>query len=1082
MNARGIASDKKRRALFDFHRVNVDILIILETHSNPNCETIWENEWGGKAIYAHGTSASKGVAIFTSKGIYKKCVNTIKDIQGRYIIFDLVEDEHIATFVAIYAPNQDDPQFYIEIAKELRNRQEHKIIVGDFNLTLDVELDRLNTYCNNNKARDEVLGMMEEFNLKDIWRVRNPEKREYSWIKNTQRSVERKASRIDFVLISSGLDQKVEMIMYLSSIQTDHRATYIVVEFEPNERGAGYWKMNTSILHNADFLKLMEEELRSSINSSINKKPTELWEILKERIKKTTQRFTRENKSKEKLIIGQLSEKVNEYEERLPLQEDEDKLYMDTKAELEELVMERITGVMFRCKANWYELGERNTKYFYTLEKEKYNAKTCYKMINEDTGNILSKHSIIEYQRQYYQTLYSEDKDVEFNMSNTYGIKVPSGIKEQQEVQLTLGNLAEAVKDMNNNKTPGSDGIPVDFYKVFWRILREPLYNMMVEVYSEGILLPSMREGILNLIPKANKDTRRIKNLRPITLLNTDYKIIEKAVANKMLPALKTIINRDQRGFMKERRISVNIRKMLDIIHYAEKEDLEAVILSLDFVKCFDKCSFSILHGSLDFFNFGKIVKDWTQILYKDFSVKIQNNGNFSTPIDIHKGVHQGGCCSSVYFLVIAEILALALRNNEDIEGISIRNIRSLLNQFADDMDVFSLCTEKSVRAICNELDQFRFQSGFTVSYDKTTLYRIGSLRHTNARMYDIDQYNWSNNDINVLGVTIAHEDVISKNYSDIEQKVEKILKAWYNRGLSLIGKVQVINTLIASLFVYKMMVLPTIPDTVVKRVDNLIRDYLWNGRKSKISYTIMQNPKDHGGLKLVNLKKKDKALKATWPQILSNEPDYAEVVYHLMRCTVIGEDIWRVSLTPQDVNNMRSMPQFWKDVLLAWSEINCYYNKRIENQLVWYNSEIRVKNKPVMWNDAYLAGLKYVHQLFDRGEFKTCEQINQEYGLSVMRYNSLKVAIPAEWKDFFKETDKGCFCPLPPHNYDKCLYVYGRSWSRQVYNLLLDDVMLMHNKYLKWKQDLGSHDISDGLSGNLQNMHKDVYSGHKCG
>ena len=96
-----------------------------------------------------------------------------------------------------------------------------------------------------------------------------------------------------------------------------------------------------------------------------------------------------------------------------------------------------------------------------------------------------------------------------------------------------------------------------------------------------------------------------------------------------MTPALDQIINKDQRGFMKNRRISVNIRKMLDIMHMAEVKDMEAVILSLDFVKCFDKCSFSILHGSLDFFGFGKIVKDWTKILYTDFSVKIQNDGHF---------------------------------------------------------------------------------------------------------------------------------------------------------------------------------------------------------------------------------------------------------------------------------------------------------------------------------------------------------------------------------------------------------------------------------------------------------------------
>ena len=67
----------------------------------------------------------------------------------------------------------------------------------------------------------------------------------------------------------------------------------------------------------------------------------------------------------------------------------------------------------------------------------------------------------------------------------------------------------------------------------------------------------------------------------------------------------------------------------------------------------------------------------------------------------------------------------------------------------------------KSLAAIDRELQNFRLQSGFTVSYDKTTIYRIGSLRHSSAQMYSMEQYKWSNDDINVLGVTIAHNDIV---------------------------------------------------------------------------------------------------------------------------------------------------------------------------------------------------------------------------------------------------------------------------------------------------------------------------------
>ena len=156
--------------------------------------------------------------------------------------------------------------------------------------------------------------------------------------------------------------------------------------------------------------------------------------------------------------------------------------------------------------------------------------------------------------------------------------------------------------------------------------------------------------------------------------------------------------------------------------------------------------------------------------------MKIQNNGHFSQQIPIQKGVHQGGCCSSIYFLIIAEILAISLRSNQNIEGITLHDIRNLLNQFADDMDIFSICTEHSLKEIHRELEDFRLQSGFTVSYEKTTLYRIGSLRHSKAQMYNLSEFSWSNQDITVLGVTISHEDILEKNYSSIVKKARTIL------------------------------------------------------------------------------------------------------------------------------------------------------------------------------------------------------------------------------------------------------------------------------------------------------------------
>ena len=269
----------KRRAIFQYHRKNADILIIQETHSKVENEKIWESEWGGRAIYSHGTPAARGIAVFLKKEIFPNVGEIFIGNDGRVIMFNIREKDMNITIVALYAPNKDSPLFFSQIEEQLKERSEHKIVIGDFNLTLDVELDRKNTYCNNNKALQEVENIMDHYLLKDIWRIRYKEKREYSWFKKDRTTGERKASRIDLALVSGGLDQYIEHTQYLSSIETDHRALYMLVDVSQVQRGRGFWKLNTSYLSNRKYVEEMNTELQISIQSTQNWNPQDRWGI-----------------------------------------------------------------------------------------------------------------------------------------------------------------------------------------------------------------------------------------------------------------------------------------------------------------------------------------------------------------------------------------------------------------------------------------------------------------------------------------------------------------------------------------------------------------------------------------------------------------------------------------------------------------------------------------------------------------------------------------------------------------------------------------------------------------------------------
>ena len=215
---------------------------------------------------------------------------------------------------------------------------------------------------------------------------------------------------------------------------------------------------------------------------------------------------------------------------------------------------------------------------------------------------------------------------------------------------MSLKEITNAVKELNKNKTPGADGLPVEVYIMFWNILKHPLLEALNFAYEKGELHESALNGIISLIPKSGRDSRIIKNLRPITLLNTDYKILEKCLANRLKIKLPQIINEDQKGFMSDRRIGNNIRRIIDAVQMCKREDLPIAIISIDAEKAFDRVELDSLIGVLEYFNIGKSFQKWVRVCFHNAKAAVINGGRVSQKINITRGVKQGGCCSAFFF------------------------------------------------------------------------------------------------------------------------------------------------------------------------------------------------------------------------------------------------------------------------------------------------------------------------------------------------------------------------------------------------------------------------------------------------
>ncbi|KAL9975443.1 hypothetical protein ACROYT_G012604 [Oculina patagonica] len=198
---------------------------------------------------------------------------------------------------------------------------------------------------------------------------------------------------------------------------------------------------------------------------------------------------------------------------------------------------------------------------------------------NENEFAVSDKEILTECEA-FYKKLYSSkiqadsiplDTDHFFQENDTVLNKEES---DSIEGLLTDAECIAALKDMGKGKSPGNDGLPSEFYKTFWSDISEPLLKALNYGFEIGQLSVSQRRGFIKLIPKKSEELYYIRNWRPLTLLNCDYKIAAKAIANRLKTHLPKLINNDQSGFIKGRFIGENIRLIDSVINYAATKNI----------------------------------------------------------------------------------------------------------------------------------------------------------------------------------------------------------------------------------------------------------------------------------------------------------------------------------------------------------------------------------------------------------------------------------------------------------------------------------------------------------------------------
>jgi len=176
-------------------------------------------------------------------------------------------------------------------------------------------------------------------------------------------------------------------------------------------------------------------------------------------------------------------------------------------------------------------------------------------------------------------------------------LDIPQVSQEDNDVlisEFTETEVKDAVFQMEHNKAPGPDGFPVEFYQVFWNLIKDDLMALFSDLHKEVLNLYSLNFGIITLIPKIQEATK-IQQYRLICVLNVNFKIFTKVGTNRLNKVAQTVVSPTQTAFMPGRNIMEGVVILHETIHQLHTKKRDGVIFKIDFEKTYDKVKWSFL-------------------------------------------------------------------------------------------------------------------------------------------------------------------------------------------------------------------------------------------------------------------------------------------------------------------------------------------------------------------------------------------------------------------------------------------------------------------------------------------------------
>ncbi|GBG60582.1 hypothetical protein CBR_g8604 [Chara braunii] len=532
--------------------------------------------------------------------------------------------------------------------------------------------------------------------------------------------------------------------------------------------------------------------------------------------------------------------------------------------------------------------------------------------------NAATATGMLHYAKLYYEDILTTRRPQE---DPTTDLSTDSDMWEDTKVTLSdtarldldrpvsLEELTQTVKSMAKGKSPGIDGLSVEFYIAAWGTIGPKLVELYNQILVGGRLGKGITHGVISMLFKKG-DKSEVRNWRPISLLIVPYKILAKTLARRLGRYLPDLVEGDQGAFVQGRSIFNNIVTALEVLEWVQSENMDTAILLLDLEKAYDKVGWPFVFTTLRRMGFGTSFCKWTVAMYTLSTSAVMINGHLSAPFNLTRSLRQG--CPLAPFLFV--VLLNRLRRNPRIKGLTLHSATQCkVKALADDLFVISENSNESLSSLKDTLTEYSVLSEASVNWNKSVFLLPAQFELS------------------------------------VQWGMKRISEGEEERFLGVL----------VSLHIEASTQVREVSSNVWRTIKSLVARFIWKPKTKegegcliKVAWELLTFPRCEGGLNLVEPVSKNQAQLSMW---LARVANAAEKEHWMELAEQILMKEWDLS-RPQDVwsclfihsfQRKRVKSRFWREVLKAWSKLppdgrtQPVTKEEVKDQILFENPQI---------------------------------------------------------------------------------------------------------------------------------------------